>query len=126
MELNQKRIDRSVVVDSWEDMDRKYPMKRNGLTTEEEVEFVNDSFDLFEREGFSEVFIDQSGDEHEKYDKKSFTLIGRTSLKNSDIKDLPMWDIEFEDSYKMAAYPDEIILGEIKRVMDTIKNINRR
>lgn len=126
MEINQKRIDRSVVLNTWEDMYRKYPMWRDELTVEEEAEFVNDCFDIFEREGFSEVYVDQNGDGLEKYNNEPFAVIGRTSLQDADLQDLPMWDIKFEDGSKITAYPDEIILGEIKRVMDTIEKLNRR
>ncbi len=61
MELKPKTIGENVELSSWEDMDRKYPMWRKGLTIEEEVEFVNDCLDLFEREVFSEVFIVHNG-----------------------------------------------------------------
>ncbi len=125
MELNQKRIDKTIELNSWEDMERKYSTWRNRLTIEEETEFVNDCYNLYEKEGFSKVFIDQSGG-LEKLDNKPFVVIGRTSLKVADLRDLPMWDIKFEDGYKMTAYPDEIILGEIKRVMERIEKLSIR
>lgn len=69
--------------------------------------------------------MDQNGDGLEKYDNEPFMVIGRTSFKDADLQDLPMWDIKFEDGSKITAYPDEIILGEIKRVIDKIEKLNR-
>lgn len=109
---NIMEIDRTVEVNSWEDMKSKYPMWRDEMTEEQEKEFVSDCFMLYEKEGFAKVFWSQGGD-LEEYHNKSFKVLGRSTEKDTDLCCMPMWNIQFEDGYITAAYPDEIIPSEM-------------
>lgn len=100
-------------VNSWEDMRIKYPEYRGEMTEEREKEFINDCFDCYEKEGFSKVFWSQC-DDFKRYYGKTFEVVGRVSTEDVDLECLPMWNIRFNDGSKMSAYPDEIILREMK------------
>ena len=44
------------MINSWDDLDRAYPMHRDKMTREQEIEFVAHCFDLYEQEGFAKKF----------------------------------------------------------------------
>lgn len=101
------------MMDSWKNMAKKYPECRCDMTPEREEEFVNDCFDLYEKEGFNKVFWSQGGD-YKSYHGKKFQVVGRLPIydgKNdgSDLECLPMWKIRFENGTEISAYPDEIV-----------------
>lgn len=100
----------------WQNLYNRYPQKRENMNYETENAFVNECFDLYEKEGFSRVFWD-CFKSNPKYNGKPFKVVDRVPVydgKNdgADIECLPMWRIEFEDGEQMAAYPEEIIPSE--------------
>lgn len=105
-------IDRTVEINSWADIKRKYIGYREELSEKEEKEFVEDCFSLYEKEGFSGVFWSQ-GDDYKEYHNKKFEVMRRCTEDDSDLCCLPMWMIKFEDNKEIAAYPDEIIPSEM-------------
>ena len=103
-----------------EEIRAKYnDMFRDEMDTDTQINYVNDLFDMYEAEGFSKVFWSNGGDMPE-YIGKTFEVLGRTPMsggteKNgADISDLPMWRIKFDDGNIISAYPDEIVLSEMK------------
>lgn len=81
---------------------------RNYTTFEEELELVEDAFEMYEQTGFLETF-------DSPYDDKSknglpFKIIRRASYVQDDIdlEYLPQWVIEFENKEQMFCYPEEI------------------
>lgn len=105
---------------TWEEIKNKYSDRpyRDEMTEDEEKEFVADCFSAYESDGFANVFWSQGGD-YKQYHGKHFEVIGRTPIydgKNNGarLECLPMWNIKFDDGFKMSAYPDEIILREMK------------
>lgn len=107
-----------MVVKSWEDMKTKYPKYRVEMDEKEEKEFVNDCFELYEKEGFANTFWSQDSD-YRMYQGKAFIVVGRTPIydgKNdgADLTCLPMWDIRFEDGTGISAFPDEVIRSEMR------------
>lgn len=109
---------------TWDEIDKKYPLSRDDMTTEQEQEFVNDCFTAYEEEGFSKIFVSPYDlfEEGNKYKGKPFKVIERVKLlteqdrgdNTADLECLPMWVIQFEDGYVMGAYPEEIIPSAIK------------
>jgi len=93
---------------------------RDDMTREEEVVFVNHWFDLYEASGFAEEFHSPYGTEPGLHGLP-FKVLGRIKAHadgvakedEADLECLPMWKIEFEDGYTMAAYPEEIVESEI-------------
>lgn len=107
-----------MIVSTWEDMKRKYPENRCDMTEDREKEFVNDCFDLYEKERFNKLFWSHS-DDYKAYHGKSFEVFGRVPIydgknEGADLECLPMWNIRFEDGLVMAAFPDEIVTREMK------------
>lgn len=81
---------------------------RNYTTFEEELELVEDAFEMYEQTGFLETF-------ESPYDDKSknglpFKIIRRASYVQDDIdlEYLPQWVIEFENKEQMFCFPEEI------------------
>lgn len=81
---------------------------RNYTTFEDELEFVEDAFEMYEQTGFLDTF-------ESPYDDKSknglpFKVIRRASYVQDDIdlECLPQWVIEFENKEQMFCYPEEI------------------
>lgn len=109
---------------------------REEMTHEEEIAFVDYWFDKYEAEGFSKVFcspydIDtetdvcsnksgshRNGQPYKVLDRvKPWSGVGCMEQNEADIQTLPMWNIQFEDGYKMGAYAEEVIPSEIKENM---------
>lgn len=95
-----------------------YTLPRNQMTEEQEKAFVNDSFALYEAEGFSEKFW-SSDEKLMRYNGMPFEVVGRTPLmdgrnKGVDLHSLPMWDIALENGVGISAYPSEIIPSVMK------------
>jgi hypothetical protein len=99
-------------IKSWEDLKREFPMYRDEMTKEQEREFVQHCFDLYEKEGFSKVFWSIGGDFPEHIGK-SFKVIGRVTEDIADLECLPMWSVQFEDGDEIKVYADEIIPSEM-------------
>ena len=103
------QIDRTVELNAWEDMKRKYPMEREEMTKEQEKEWLNDCYSLYEKEGFARCFWSQGGDYKEK--------------DGFDMECLPAWRIQFKDGTVIDAYPDEIIPSEMRDNGCKIENL---
>ena len=108
-------------VESWEDMDKKYQVSdREELTEKQHKEFVADCFNLYEKEGFAKVFWsphESLGDKKAiDYEGKPFRVIRRLETKKDkvDLISLPMWKIKFDDGYETDAYPEEIVVREMR------------
>ena len=100
-------------MNTWKELDKAYPMDRDEMTKEQEREFVNYCFDLYEKEGFSKIFWAQGGDFPELIGKP-FTVVGRETEDRIYLSYLPMWRIHFENGTEISAYPDEIIPREMR------------
>lgn len=99
---------------SWDEIERKYPEDRSEMSEEREKLFVNDCFECFEKEGFAKKFWSPFGDDKERIGQR-FKVVGRCSMKDSDLSSLPMWNIKFSDGTVIGAYPEEIIPREMKK-----------
>lgn len=97
----------------WEDMEEKFPEPRHLMSPERELEFVNDCFDLYEKEGFSDKFWSPYGDFQERFGEP-FAVVERCTEASCDVSALPMWNIRFEDGSVMGAYPEEIVPSEMR------------
>ena len=98
-------------------------MLRNDMNLKQEIEYVNDCFDKYEKEGFSKIFLSPYDLNRVGNNQgKSFKVLGRMRLAaevdngeyTSDLESLPSWMIQFDDGETMVAYPEEIIPSEIK------------
>lgn len=101
-------------------------MGREEMNREQEIIFVNECFDKYEKEGFSKVFIspfDFFEGENKNRQGNKFKVLGRIrpltdtddeEEDTADLSSLPMWKIQFEDGDIIGAYPEEIIPSEIK------------
>ena len=110
--LESEDIMNNIKLNTWEDMRVKYPEYREEMTEEREREFINDCFNMYEKEGFAKVFWSQ-GSDYKEYHNKPFKVLGRTTEQEADIECLPMWNIQFQDGFTTSAYPDEIIPREM-------------
>lgn len=99
---------------SVEEFDAKWgvDVDRYRLSEEEEREFVEDAFNMYETGGFSPTFHTPFTDRADM-NGVAFQVIGRATTENCDLEQLPVWKIEFEDGTKDYAYPCEIT--EIER-----------
>lgn len=98
---------------TFEEIYKKYPKNRDKMLKEEEQEFVNACFEAYETEGFAEKFWSPY-ESMKYYCGKPFVVIGRCTEKDYDLECLPAWRIEFEWQECITAYPEEIILSEMK------------
>ena len=94
-----------------EKLDAAYPNlnTEEGLSFDELFEYVQDSFDLYEKLGFKEKY-DTPYEDYQKYNGKSFKVVRRMSYADDDIdlECLPKWIIRFEDGAEIEAWPEEI------------------
>lgn len=98
----------------WEDMKVKYPEERYEMSDETHRKFIEDCFKLYEKEGFNDTFWSPFS-ENEIYGGKSFKIIRRATEDDGIfIEQLPQWLIEFEDGKQLFAYPEELIMSEMK------------
>ena len=96
---------------------------REDLCEDDERNYVNDCFDIYEQIGFASTYGTPYAGE-EKYDGMKFTVLGRVKDikdddKGADLECLPMWNIRLENGETMAAYPEEICLAERKSISYT-------
>lgn len=98
---------------TWEEIKKKYTTDRSSMIKEIEREFVNDCFEAYETEGFSEIFWSPY-DGFKTFLGQPFTVIGRMYEKGFGLENLPAWRIKFEDNTIIFAYPEEIIVKEMK------------
>lgn len=103
-----------IVVESWEDMKKKYPMIRDEMSEEEERAFVEDCFKLYEQEGFSPRYWSPFTDNAERIGQK-VEIIGRCAAgEDCDLEVLPMWKARLEDGTELDVYPEEVVPKEMK------------
>lgn len=99
---------------AWEALYIKYPMDRDLMSPETEKSFVEECFDLYEKEGFAKKFWSPYGDYKERVGQ-SFEVVERCKNgENCDIGSMPMWNIRFEDGAVIGAYPEEIIPRDMR------------
>ncbi len=101
---------------TWDELNEKYPEARDEMSVDRERDFLKDLYDTYETVGFVNNFWTpfDLNDEDKSYVGKSFKVIGRCEEgKEWDLESLPAWKIEFEDGYKMNAYPEEIYLNDM-------------
>lgn len=84
-----------------------FPMSREEMSLEEEREFVEECFKIYENKGFAEVFRGNGG-VYAEYDGQIFELLGRSN-EEVGIENLPMWRIKFKDGFILDVYHDEVI-----------------
>lgn len=110
-------------MNNFKELLEKFPMDRENMTLDQEKEFVNHCFDLYEKEGFSKILISPFDlGEMKNRQGTPFKVLSRirplTELDNgddtADLETLPLWKIQFEDGETMIAYPEEIIKSEIE------------
>lgn len=91
------------------------PAERDDLSWEQEKSFVLKTYDLYEKEGFSQGFHTPY-QEDESRNGQPFTVLERISPDNEGfyLEGLPMWRIEFADGKRTCAFPEEIMESEQK------------
>lgn len=93
---------------------------RSGLSENEERNFVNDCFNIYERIGFAETFETPYKEDSELAGMK-FSVINRVKDitededEGVDLAFLPMWNIKLENGDTTFAFPEEICLVERMR-----------
>ena len=97
----------------WKDVQSKYPMDREEMTEEEELRFVDDCFQLYEKEGFSPVYWSPFTDREERKGQP-IEVMKRCTVEDCDLCALPMWKIKFSDGEVIHAYPEEIVPSEMR------------
>ena len=110
---------------SVEEFDAKWgdDVDRYALSAEKEREFVEDAFNMYENGGFSPTFHTPFTDRADM-NGVAFQVIGRATIDECDLEQLPMWKIEFEDGAKDYAFPCEIT--EIDRkIGDLARNLQK-
>lgn len=80
---------------------------RPGMELSETREYISDCFDMFETEGFCNLFESPYGNMKEN-NGKTFKVIRRCTEKDWDVECLPAWVIEFQDGQRIDALPEEI------------------
>ena len=101
-------------IKDWKDMEIKYPEYRDEMSEDRQREFVNDCFNLYEKEGFAKKFWSPFGDDYKERVGQGFEVLGRCTEKDTELEVLPMWKIKFEDGTVIGAYPEEIIVMEMR------------
>ena len=112
-----------IMIKTWDDLKEKYIghlnsngcIQREFMTKQEEQEFVQDLFFLYENEGFNKIFWSPSDNiGEEKYYGKPFKVIGRCPETRNNLAILPLWDIKFEDGKQLTVEPFEIITSQMR------------
>lgn len=98
---------------TWNEIREKHKDDRDSMTQDEEESFVNDCFDAYEQEGFSSVFWSPYSD-YSSHNGERFTVLRRCTTHDFDLCVLPLWDIQYADGTLSSAYPEEIVLREMK------------
>lgn len=97
------------------EFDKKWAgVSTDTMTDEEFLRFKQDCFEMYETEGFSEVF-------HSPYDEtyhlngKPFKVLRRATEKECDLEAMPIWVVGFDGFEKpFFCYPEEICKAEEK------------
>lgn len=84
-------------------------VNRSLLSIEDELEFVEDAFNMYEEAGFLDTF-NTPHEDLAKYNDKPFKVVKRLSCEedNVDLENLPMWGIVFDDDDYVEAFPEDI------------------
>lgn len=94
-------MDKNEFKSKWKDADV------DAMTDEELLEFKNDCFSMFEKDGFLDKFNSPYDDEGE-HNGMQFKVIRRADTTEVDIEVMPVWLIEFENGETAYCYPEEI------------------
>ena len=84
---------------------------RENLSPSELKEFLCDSFEMYEKQGFAPLFHTPYTENESRIGER-FKVLRRADTNDCDVECLPMWQIEFNDGQKIFAYPEEIFQDE--------------
>ena len=88
------------------------------MTDEEFFQFKQDSFELYETTGFSDVFHSPYDDEIHNHNGKPFKVLRRATEKECDLEAMPMWVVLIGDEKEpYYCYPEEICKLEEEAVL---------
>lgn len=100
------------ISDMWDEIIKRYNKSREDMSIEEEREFVLACFEIYETEGFAKRFWTPYSDYSQKCGEP-FEVIRRCTEEDSDLCQLPSWNIMFADGIVIQALPEEIIESEV-------------
>lgn len=108
----EKSVERILATTSIEELKQLIPSREN-LTVAEEKAYIQKCYALYEEEGFADAFRSRfamNGD----YYESPFKVLRAISMdeEGHDLKELPLWKIEFPDGVTTTACPEEVILSE--------------
>ena len=83
-------------------------LKRDEMTQEQEIVYVDCLFSMYEKYGFAEAYHAEYPDETKQYDGMKFKVLGRCRVGEQPLRHLPMWHIEMENGTIFDAIPEEI------------------
>ena len=113
---------------TWEELHEYFGLNdgardRFDLTEEEEREFINACYNLYEKHGFTDVFYQDTFPAPDFHGGK-FEVIGRCTEETHDLETLPMWKIRFlEDGFEWEGFPEEICKDEMfEETLPSVKN----
>lgn len=90
----------------WGEVDLDY------LNEAQYKEYADDTFALYESEGFHTDFFASQYSDSKKYDGRKFEVVRRCTTEDDfDLESLPAWLVRFEDGNELQAFPEEICLG---------------
>lgn len=98
---------------TWDDLNEEFPEDRYHMTEDRERTFVYYCFNLYEMEGFNDVYWTPY-DEEENFIGQKFKSIRRCPESRNSLEMQPLWDVEFENGKQYTVYPEEIIPSEMK------------
>lgn len=101
----------SALLHGWDALKEKFPMPRESMEKDQERQFVEECFRLYESEGFAECF-ESPYEDYQQYCGEKFTVLHRCDEPEWDLCTLPAWVIEFEPGVIIEALPEEITKAE--------------
>lgn len=102
---------------NWCDLNIKFPEDRYDMSEEREREFVKNCFNLYEIEGFNNIFWTPWEDDenvNELVGQKIISVV-RSSEERNDLCVFPLWDIKLESGEERTVYPEELIPSEMRK-----------
>lgn len=103
------------ITESLEQLRKNLPIMTNELSDEQRAIFLKRCYALYETEGFTDKFF-TNGMDYREYIGSPFSVVCRTAPPSDDEECWPMWLIRFDDGVEIKAYPEEIVLSEMKSV----------
>ena len=97
---------------SFEELNQLVPC-REDLTVAEEKAYIQKCYSLYKEEGFADAFRSRFAMRGDYYESP-FKVLHAISVDEEgyDLKELPLWKIEFPDGATTTACPEEVILFE--------------